>query len=387
MKKVKFLHCADIHLDTPFTSLSGGKGRASIRRQDLKDVFGDIIYRVKSENVELLLISGDLYEHNYVRKSTINHINDLFREIPDTKVFIVPGNHDPFIINSYYYNFKWSENVFILTSENPYVVLDDMGVCIYGVGFRNFYEEKSLTYNITSIDKTYINILLVHGTVDVNIKQNMYNPMDSKNLSGMGMDYIALGHFHNRIDDIGGYGVIYNPGSPEALGFDETGNHGAFIGTLSKDYSGNRKLDIEFIKLGKRFYKKIEIDVSGCCTNEQIASLIEDSLVKFGDSATDAKSGLFSITLTGYTDKDFKIDSSFIQECLYDKTFFIKVCDETDINYDFGELMKEAGLRGLFTRKIYSLIEKTEDAYEKRLLMKALYYGLEALETGKVEIN
>jgi DNA repair protein SbcD/Mre11 len=382
------MHCADIHLDAPFSSLGGGSEKTALRRQDLKHTFEEIIKRAKAEEVQLLLISGDLYEHNYVSKATINHINDLFAKIPATEILIVPGNHDPYIANSFYKNFKWNENVHLLTDYDSYVTLDEIGVCVYGIGFSNFYQEKSLMYDIKPIDREYINILLAHGTVDMNFKQNLYNPMDSGNLAGIGMDYIGLGHFHNRMDDVGGYGIIYNPGSPEPLGFDETGEHGAFLGTISKTEQYKSKLDIEFIKLGKKFYECLNVDINGCCTDEQMVLRVEEALNNsVNKQAYKLCEGLYSITLKGYVEKGFRVNTSFIQGILKDKVFFIKLKDETNIDYNFDEISREMGLRGLFTRKIYSLMAKTEDEYEKQLLMRALYYGMEALETGKIEIN
>ena len=91
--------------------------------------------------------------------------------------------------------------------------------------------------------------------------------------------------------------------------------------------------------------------------------------------------------MKGYVEKGFKVNTSFIQSCLNDRVFFIRLKDETNVDYNFEEIMKEMGLRGLFIRKIYSLMDKTEDEYEKKVLMKALYYGIEALETGKVEMR
>ena len=104
---MKFIHLADMHFDTPFTNLSlkGDFGR--IRRMDQREVFKKIIDYTKENKIEYLFIAGDLYEHNYIRKSTIEYINELFKQIPETKIFITPGNHDPYLINSYYMKFKF----------------------------------------------------------------------------------------------------------------------------------------------------------------------------------------------------------------------------------------------------------------------------------------
>lgn len=381
MKTIKFLHCADLHLDMPFSSLGISGEKSALRRQELRETLQKIIDAAKQEAVDFLFISGDLYEQNYVKKSTIIFINDKFNEIPDVRVFIVPGNHDPFLQNSYYKNYKWAKNVNILTHDNPYVTCEDLNTNIYGVGFKNFYEEKSLIYDIQPLKLKAINILLVHGTVDMDFKQSIYNPMTSENLSAMGMDYVALGHFHNRLKNIGESKSIFNPGSPEPLGFDEPGEHGIFLGTISITEDGEKHCETRFLKINKRFYESIEVKIEGCGTDEQVAKSIMEAL-----KDKDFENGLFCITVKGYIDEGFRINAAKVLTYLNEKIFYIKIKDETVAGYNFEEILKEPGLKGLFTRKIYLLIEKTEDEYEKKLLIKALYYGIEALEQGRIDL-
>ena len=110
LRCIKFVHCADIHLDAPFISL-GIKdshslvGKSALRRMDLKNTFESIMKIAEDEGAGFVFISGDLYEHNYVRKSTINFVNGIFKGLGNVKVIIVPGNHDPWVKGSYYRDF------------------------------------------------------------------------------------------------------------------------------------------------------------------------------------------------------------------------------------------------------------------------------------------
>jgi DNA repair exonuclease SbcCD nuclease subunit len=260
-------------------------------------------------------------------------------------------------------------------------------VCIFGIGFSNFTEDKALKFNIKPIYPEYINILMLHGTVDINFKNNAYNETTSEHLNSLEMDYIALGHFHNRIDNIGGFGTIYNPGSPEPLGFDETGEHGVILGTLTKGEDGVAPLLFKYLNINKRFYENIDVNISGLNTQEQISLRISEELEKEnGLNERLIKNGLFCVTLKGYVETGFKVDTSQLQVSLAEKVFYLKVKDETTADYNFAEIVKEPGLRGLFTRKILTKIDNAEAEYEKKLLLKALYYGLEALDTGRVDL-
>ncbi|HHY23970.1 MAG TPA: DNA repair exonuclease [Clostridiaceae bacterium] len=435
MKEVKFLHCADIHLDMPFTSLGIEDNKPSIRRMDLKDTFQKIINMAHEEEVGLIFICGDLYEHDYIRRSTIDFINHAFKSIKDIKVFIVPGNHDPWVKGSYYMNYEWANNVNIISKDNPYVHLKEEGIDIYS--YDAFLKEE-IENGKTEFNPDNINILLAHGTVDLNIDGKSYNPMTSHELAALGMDYIALGHFHNRIDNIGGKGIIYNPGSPEPLGFDEPGEHGVYIGTIVKkgvnclkrlkhsgesvnlDHSDcSRHLNIDFKSLNKRYYEELKVDITGYTTDEEVASNImygiktlfpglqsmetleivdsqdifpvnndlpdttkqDASLLKLNLSSL-----LLSIILYGYIDPNYNIDMEYILSFLKDKVFYIKVRNEAVPEYDFDLIKKEPGLKGLFTGKMLELIDKAQNIREKELLKKSLYYGIQALEKGQVDV-
>ncbi len=113
---MKFVHIADMHLDVPFTTLSRN-GLGEKRRLEQRKMFKQIIDYIAQNEINYLFIAGDLYEHEYVKYSTIEYINNLFKEIPNTKIYIVPGNHDPKIKDSYYNNFNWNSNVHIFDEK------------------------------------------------------------------------------------------------------------------------------------------------------------------------------------------------------------------------------------------------------------------------------
>ena len=153
---MRFLHIADMHFDSPFSLLSTQENFGDQRRLDQRRVFKKIIEKIKNEKIKYLFIAGDLYEHQYVRQTTIEFINNLFKEIPETKIFIAPGNHDPILKNSYYNNFNWNENVYIFNSEITKYEFEE--VDIYGYGFDDFYLNNSKINEIKIENKNKLNI-------------------------------------------------------------------------------------------------------------------------------------------------------------------------------------------------------------------------------------
>lgn len=366
LTKVKLLHCADLHLDAPFTSLSDSSA-ADTRRHEIKLTFRKIIALAKEEAADLLLIAGDLFEYGYVRKSTIQFINDEFESIKDIQVMITPGNHDPFLPDSYYNCFSWPSNVHILTDPASRLDLDTQGVSIYCGIPEN------------SPDRDRINILLLHGTVDLNPDGRAWNPYTSAELDAAGMDYTGLGHFHNCIPGAGSQGRIFNPGSPEPLGFDEEGRHGVFVSEIEKS-DGISTVNTRFLPISRRAYRNVSVRLDECATDEQAAEKAAEA-VETGNAGD-----LYCITLLGTTAEGFRLNRNRIAGYLKNSAFYVKIKDETLPAYDFDGIRNEPGLRGVFTGKMLARAALAAGEGERELIMQALYFGLEAIDRGEIHL-
>jgi len=266
---MKFVHIADMHFDSPFTLLSSRAELGEIRRVDQRKAFKKVIEYIKENEIPYLFISGDLYEQEYIRQSTIEYINNLFKEIKETKIFITPGNHDPYLNNSYYNKYKWSDNVKIFNSEIEKIELPEFD--LYGYGFSDYYCVDSEIENIKIQNKEKLNILITHASLDGGYdEQRNYNTLSSKKLKEIGFDYIALGHIHKCNLSEENKNIIY-PGSTVSMGFDELGSHGMIVGNLNKN-----DLKIEFIKLDDKEFKEINLDISEINTIEELIEKVNE---------------------------------------------------------------------------------------------------------------
>lgn len=215
---MRFIHVADMHFDAPFAVLSNKDDLGDIRRLEQREAFAKMIEYIRVEKIPFIFIAGDLYEHQYIRKSTIEYINSLFTAIPDTKIFIAPGNHDPLLKNSFYNIFNWNKNVYVFNNEITTYEFPEAD--IYGFGFADFYCTDLKLEDIKIKNKEKLNILILHGSLDAsNTLEMQYNPINSKKLKELGFDYVALGHIHKRTEDLS-ENIIYS-GSMISFGFDE----------------------------------------------------------------------------------------------------------------------------------------------------------------------
>ena len=166
VKQVSFLHMADLHLDAPFSSL-GDAVRSDIRKNELGDSFKSIIDKVLTDNIDLLLISGDFFEESTVRSSTILTVKNLFSELFKTEVIIIPGNHDPLRDNSWYKTTQWGKNVHILEDSQQVLYLEKYNAYIYNMGVKGDLKKDISIIRERTIQKECFNILLFHGTVEM----------------------------------------------------------------------------------------------------------------------------------------------------------------------------------------------------------------------------
>lgn len=335
---MRFVHIADIHFDMPFTVLNKNN-LAENRRLDQRKVFKKVIDYIKDNNVEMLFITGDLYENEYIRKSTIEYINDCFKQIPNTKIFITPGNHDPYLNNSFYNQYSWNENVKIFTQLEKLSI--DKNIDLYGYGFTSFY---SKTINLPqNLDENKINILLMHADLNGVEKENVkYNPVLENTLMNSKFDYIALGHIHkNNVCE--NKKIVY-PGSLISGGFDELGEHGMVVGEINEL---DRKITREFIPLDNKEFKEIEIDISEINSIEGVIENINEINLE--------ENKYYKIILIGK--KQIEVNTNELIKNIDNKNI-IKIKDKRTIKYDLEKISKEQNLKGIFVKKLLEQMDK-----------------------------
>ena len=328
---MKFVHIADMHFDSPFTLLSSRAELGEIRRVDQRKAF----------------------------KKVIEYINNLFKEIKETKIFITPGNHDPYLNNSYYNKYKWSDNVKIFNSEIEKIELPEFD--LYGYGFSDYYCVDSEIENIKIQNKEKLNILITHASLDGGYdEQRNYNTLSSKKLKEIGFDYIALGHIHKCNLSEENKNIIY-PGSTVSMGFDELGSHGMIVGNLNKN-----DLKIEFIKLDDKEFKEINLDISEINTIEELIEKVNEIQLE--------ENNLYKIILIGK--RKFEINTYKLFKLLEIKNI-IKIKDKTILDYNLEEIANDFSLKGIFAKEM--LKKLNDENLDKEIVQKAIEIGMNIL--------
>lgn len=355
---IKILHAADFHLDSPFNGLPEEKAR--IRRKEQRLIFEKFALICQQEDVQLLLLSGDLFDTNMVYQETIDTVSEVFSKI-SAEVFIAPGNHDYLCLKSPYNKINLPENVHIFSSPTiKCVELPHLGCRVWGAGFTASRCGSLLSGFSTGYSKL-TDIMVLHGDT----LGGPYNPITQAEITNSGLDYLALGHIHS-FDGFhkAGKTVYAYPGIPEGRGFDETGEKGYIIGTVDKD-----TCDLKFIPLEGRQYHIETVDLTG--KTDAVSAL---------DTVTADVPGrdICRIVFTGEYDGNINISEL---SNLLDSKFFHTEFKTTDVRpcRDIWSEAEDDTLKGLFIRRMRTKYDEADEIGKKQVLC-ALKFGIGALE-------
>lgn len=369
MPKIKVLHTADLHIGSSRTGIKNG-------RSEIINTFFRIINLCKTEQVDFLLISGDLFDTPFVDSELVSEITEAMSCIPDTIIAISPGNHDYDCPGSVYSTTVFPENVVVLSTIAESIDFQKKGVRLFGASFKKKYERNSLLSRPNNLSNDLINLCVLHGDFVSASSESDYNPITASDISTCGFDYLALGHIHKR-SDIAKIGTTFCSycGCPDGRGFDEYGSCGVYLGTIEKG-----SCNLAYVEMSSRKYIYDKTDITSCETSLSIATQVLAQLKeKYSEGF---ENNLYRISLIGNTALDFFPNISQIESIIGNEVSYIRITDETDTDLsDVSSIAKENSLRGIFVQKILQMAKSADDE-QKELHIQALRIGLKAFEKG-----
>lgn len=318
-RKIKVLHIADIHLGRDFNLKTDKRDESQIRKEEIWDSFEKIIEYGQDQGAELVLIAGDLYENDSISKSNLDRLAFIFSKFPGLRFYISLGNHDYISLKSEYLEKICPKNVFIFSNSLSFK--EYKHVRIYGYSWDKVeYRENPI--NFLDLDPSYVNILLLHG---MDASMSTYLPLDIEDLESYGFDYIALGHIHQP-KKLGR--VTYYSGSVEPLSFNNLGPHGG----LFLDFVG-KEVHVDFIKMAKRSYYDLDLDLSDLVDNRDLFEKARDLLrpVK--------KTDIIRLKLLGRKSK--KLDLNELEILLSRDYKLLYLVDQSSPKLNFNKILED----------------------------------------------
>lgn len=270
MPRLRFVHAADLHLDSPFHGLhSINPDIGQILQQATFQAYANIIDLCIDQKVDALLVAGDIYDGADRSLQAQLRFYQGLGKLNDTGIasFICHGNHDP--LNGWLAQLK-RPPLCHQFRENVEALPLDPGAperaTIYGFS----YPRREVTGNIARTfhhdPERGFAIGLLHANVGGNTDHANYAPCTMDDLVAADINYWALGHIHKqRVLQQQEPAVVY-PGNPQGRHPNETGERGVYCVEVD-DYG---QVTLQFTPVDVVRWETISIDVGNMVSDDDL---------------------------------------------------------------------------------------------------------------------
>lgn len=259
----RFIHTADIHLDSPLRSLA-------LRNPELAELIGNatrqafvrIIDLCLAEQVDALLIAGDLYDGDQSSMKTARFLAEQLRRLDQAgiRTFVIRGNHDA--MSRITKELVLPDSVKVFGGRAEALELPGpagrVPIVIHGLSFAQPHAPESLLGKYRPLVEGAVNIGMLHTSLAGTPGHDLYAPCSLADLRTTGFRYWALGHIHKRavIDDAC---LIAMPGMPQGRDINEAGPKSVSLVTVGDD----RSITIEERVTSVAQFERVTVDATG----------------------------------------------------------------------------------------------------------------------------
>lgn len=350
---MRIIHTADLHLDSSLEA-NLGSIRAKERKRELLLSFSSLVDYAKENNVNAIIIAGDLFDKPRVSMKTRDYIVDIIKDNPEIDFIYTSGNHDEdFFVTSM---MEYPSNLYVFSSKWETIHYDLVDI----TGITYFDNYNSIVYDTLALNDKKKNIVVMHGEL---AKYDKDGAINLKMLVGKGIDYLALGHIHKfEKGEIDSRGVYVYSGCLEGRGFDEVGPKGFVLIDVN-----DNEIKSQFIKFSKREIHEAIIDISDSDSWSDIRRSVNLRL-----NGIDSKD-IVLVKLVGNYDLGLIKQIELFEESLNEQFYFAKVKDFSKLRINPKEYENDISLKGEFIRNV--LASELNDEEKNQIIE----YGIKAL--------
>ena len=376
-KKLKILHCSDVHLDAPIAGMTIDK--TNERRREIRATFMRMMEFVREREIDYVLMAGDIFENDHATNATVEFLIREFKGCPKTQFIIAPGKSDSYGNNPIYQSGRLPENCAVFSSPAlSKFDFDDDRISVYGWAYPTEGMNVSPLTDTHVDDGSRINIVCGYADLGGGIDSNDC-PITGRDMSRFGADYYALGGRHEKTDFIKRQGSMYSYcGSLECTGFDQPGRGGVKL--LNIDYDdGELSIDGKHVTFGRLRFVIEQIDITGVVANNEITNRISRlvSSKKYGIETA------LRVELVGEVDPRFTVPKKF--ECDAFGLYFFDIVDKTIPLYGTEHFLRDMTVAGEIYRRLLPKL-KSEDEAERLIAAQAFRVGLAALDNRDIDV-
>ncbi|MFV3077131.1 metallophosphoesterase family protein [Niveispirillum fermenti] len=281
---MRFLHAADIHLDSPLLGLAA---RAGERAEKLVGATRRALVRLVDtaigEQVAFLVIAGDLYDGDWRDFMTgLFFAAQMARlERAGIQVYLLRGNHDA--ESTMTRRLALPPNVHVFDHRRPETFRrEDLGVALHGRSFHTRDVTDNLALSYPPPVAGWLNIGVLHTALEGRPPHARYAPCTPADLKARGYDYWALGHVHERAVLDRDPWIVF-PGNLQGRHANEAGPKGATLVTCA----AGRIADVAHVVLDDVRWARVEVDLTGCGDDLDLADRVAGALTRAVQEAGD----------------------------------------------------------------------------------------------------
>ena len=390
MTRIRFLHAADVHLDSPLCSLrslneatAGQLHRASRRSLET------IVQTAITQKVAAVVFAGDLFDGPVKDAGAGLWVESQLKRLVREKIAVVliRGNHDA--VSNAQRVIHWSDGIHELSSDAPQTIrLDDARLAIHGQSFGARAESTDLAATYPAAVMGYFNIGLLHTSLSGSSQHDSYAPTSIGLLESKGYQYWALGHIHQRTEQsLSEKCWIGYCGNTQGRHVRECGVKGCYVVSVEDNHIEK----MEFVPTDSLRWQLLSIDLRNAQRLSDIEDLVEDALSSLlGSTRSDGVALAVRLHLEGNTALHAELTQPATVERLSD-ALALRIHELADVWLESvkirthpAKMMTNADLD--VPLKYLSLV--TDEVREDAKLQKELWSELdELLKKARVELT
>ncbi|MFT8327374.1 metallophosphoesterase family protein [Gluconobacter oxydans] len=267
MSSFRFLHAADIHLDSPLRGLSRYEGLPEAEiRGSTRRALDRLVETALTEKVDFVVLAGDLYDGTWQDVGTgLYMVRALSRLVQaGIRVVTLSGNHDAQSVIAR--ELPLPDGIDHFSYDAPQTLhWPELGVALHGQSFRDRHVTQDMTRAYPAPVAGCFNIGVLHTSLSGYGEHETYAPCAVETLSAKGYDYWALGHVHAR-EIVCEHPWIVFPGVLQGRHARETGACGCELVTVEDGIVRS----VEFVECDVVRWARLELDVSGMQTMDAV---------------------------------------------------------------------------------------------------------------------
>lgn len=373
---LKFIHTADLHIDSYPAVYKADKRRQKIFSESTKKSFEKIVDLAIENSADFITIGGDLFDAPTPSINGRLFLRKQFLKLKEKniKIYISAGNHDT-ASNDFFKDAESIGNVYLFDSKEVSVYhIDgyDIKLDLYGISFKKQHTEKDLSQLIIkkaqNSSVNTLKIALLHCSMGkLSNKDNFYAPCTLNNLISSNIDIWLLGHIHKK-QILNRQPLVIYPGNIQGRDINEDGEKGAYLISIDK----NSGINYEFLPTAGIIFKKMDLEYN---PDKTFTAWIYDEIDKLSQKYSD-KQYIFRISLNGYLSKaqmdqvninDLRDD---LNENAADNILIEKIEDNLNTEIPNDEaILKEQSTRSIFLEE-YNKISKNTNTIDSEHLCK-----------------